>query len=149
MKKNSVGEVSSVDKLAKLRKREIVFRVLTVIVVSIILAIMLRISRISDFQTAGDFFTGAVWLQILVISAVMAVILSTLYFYSIYVRRDLKKDKKLLPVLSISILLTFALAIVFSVLINVYVAPLVLCSLLVASSNNLHYLCYFLSKQHG
>lgn len=133
MKKNSVGEVSSVDKLAKLRKREIVFRVLTVIVVSIILAIMLRISRISDFQTAGDFFTGAVWLQILVISAVMAVILSTLYFYSIYVRRDLKKDKKLLPVLSISILLTFALAIVFSVLINVYVAPLVLCSLLVAS----------------
>lgn len=133
MKEKNSAVVSPIEKAEKLRKREIVYRVLTVIVVSFILAIMLRLSRIEDFHTAKDFFTWSIWLQILVISAIMATILSTLYFYSIYVRQDLRKDKKLLPVLSVSIIITFALALAFSILINVYVAPLVLCSLLVAS----------------
>ncbi len=121
------------DDEKKARNREIMLRVVTVIVVSVILGIMLRLSRIDDFNTAGEFFTGKVWLQILVLSVVMAAILSTIYFYSIYVRRDLRHDNKVLPVLSLSIIITFALALVFSSFINIYVAPLVLCSLLVGT----------------
>ncbi len=133
MKKRISEAFAPIDKVKSLRKREIAFRVLTVIIVSFIMGIILRLSRIEDFHTAGDFFTGKIWLQILLLSAIMAAILSTLYFYSIYVRRDFRRDRKLIPVLSVSIILTFALALVFSKLINVYVAPLVLCSLLVAS----------------
>lgn len=133
MKKTNSAEAVPVDNAAKERKREIAIRVITVVGVSIALGIMLRLSRIDDFRTAADFFTGEIWLQILVLSLIIGVILSTLYSYSIYVRRDLKRDKKLLPVLSLSVILTFALALLFSVLINIYIAPLVLCSLLVAS----------------
>lgn len=133
MKKVHSEYVAPIDKDKAMRKRDILFRVLTVIVVSFLMGIILRLSRIEDFHTVKDFFTGEIWIQILVLSAIMAAILSTLYFYSIYVRRDLRRDKKLLPVLSIAIILTFALALVFSTLINVYVAPLLLSSLLVAS----------------
>ena len=121
------------DKKNEERKRDIAFRILTVIGVSLLLGIILRVSKIDDFNSAGDFFTGEIWLQILILSGLIATVLSTLYFYSIYVRRDLRKDKKLLPVLSASIIITFALSLIFSIFINVYIAPLVLASLLVAT----------------
>lgn len=121
------------DRKIENRKRDIAFRVLSVIGVSFLLGIILRVSKIDDFNKAGDFFTGDVWIQILVLSGLIAAILSTLYFYSIYVRRDLRKDKKLLPVLSLSIIITFIFSLVFSIFVNVYIAPLVLASLLVAT----------------
>ncbi|MBO5776769.1 MAG: HDIG domain-containing protein, partial [Clostridia bacterium] len=108
-------------------------RVATRVVVSFLLAIMVRASSINEFNTIKDFFTGKVWLQILIISVILAAMLSTIYFYSIYIRRDLRKDKKLVQVLTSSIVLTFVLALVFGSLINLYVAPLVLSSLLVGA----------------
>ena len=129
--KNSVKAPK--DKKIEARKRDIAFRILTVIGVSLLLGIILRLSKIDDFNSIGDFFTGEIWLQILILSVLIATVLSTLYFYSIYVRSDLRKDKKLLPVLSVSIIITFALSLIFSIFINVYIAPLVLASLLVAT----------------
>ena len=131
--KNKNSVLMPKDKRIDERKRDIAFRILTVIGVSFLLGIIIRLSKIDDFSKAGDFFTGEIWIQILVLSALIATVLSTLYFYSIYVRRDLRKDKKLLPVLSASIILTFVLSLIFSIFINVYIAPLVLASLLVAT----------------
>jgi len=115
------------------RKRDIAYRILSVIGVSFLLGIILRLSKIDDFNSVADFFTAKVWIQIVILSGLIATVLSTLYFYSIYVRRDLRRDKKLIPVLSVSIIITFALSLIFSIFISVYIAPLVLASLLVAT----------------
>ncbi len=133
MKKITSTNASSNETAKKIRNREIAIRIVTLIAVSFVLAIMLRVSRIDEFNTIKDFFVGRVWLQIFIISVILAAMLSTLYFYSIYIRRDLRKDKKLVQVLTASIVLTFALVLLFGTLINLYIAPLVLCSLLVGA----------------
>ena len=130
-KTNSVKEPK--DNQKERRNRDIAYRILSVIGVSFLLGIILRLSKIDDFNSIGDFFTGKVWMQILILSGLIATVLSTLYFYSIYVRRDLRRDKKLIPVLSVSIIITFALSLIFTIFISVYIAPLVLASLLVAT----------------
>lgn len=128
---NSVKEPK--DTQIERRKRDIAYRILSVIGVSFLLGIILRLSKIDDFNSVADFFTAKVWIQIVILSGLIATVLSTLYFYSIYVRRDLRRDKKLIPVLSVSIIITFALSLIFSIFISVYIAPLVLASLLVAT----------------
>ncbi len=128
---NSVKEPK--DTQTERRKRDIAYRILSVIGVSFLLGIILRLSKIDDFNSVADFFTAKVWIQIVILSGLIATVLSTLYFYSIYVRRDLRRDKKLIPVLSVSIIITFALSLIFSIFISVYIAPLVLASLLVAT----------------
>lgn len=128
---NSVKEPE--DTQTERRKRDIAYRILSVIGVSFLLGIILRLSKIDDFNSVADFFTAKVWIQIVILSGLIATVLSTLYFYSIYVRRDLRRDKKLIPVLSVSIIITFALSLIFSIFISVYIAPLVLASLLVAT----------------
>lgn len=138
MKKRNKEVIGIIDpSVASSKKRklkEYAKRVAIIVAVSLIMALMVRLSRLDEFETVADFFSGAVMLQILILTAIMAIVLSTLYFYTMYVRKDLDgRDKqKLIPVLSISVLVTFALAILFSSLINLYVAPLILCSLLVA-----------------
>lgn len=124
------GETSS----KKRKVKEFAERMAIIVAVSLVMALMVRLSGLGELENASDFFSGSVMLQILILTAIMAILLSTLYFYSIYVRKDLdgKERKKLVPVLSISVLITFGLAILFSRLINLYVAPLILCSLLVA-----------------
>ena len=131
--KNNNSVRAPKDNQKEKSNRNIAHRILSVIGVSFLLGIIIRLSKIDDFSSVNDFFTGKVWIQILVLSGLIATVLSTLYFYSIYVRRDLRKDKKLIPVLSVSIIITFALSLIFTIFISVYIAPLVLASLLVAT----------------
>lgn len=136
-KDSAIGVIDAETSASKEKKNkaiEVVKRVLITLGVSLLMALMVRISKTEEFVNPSDFFNGTVMLQIGILTAIMAILLSTLYFYSMYVRKDYdgKEKRKLLPVLSVSVLITFAFAILFGRLINLYVAPLILCSLLVA-----------------
>ena len=114
--------------------RLIAVQVLFMIGVSLILAMLVRLVSLDNVSGAEDIFNGKVWLQILILTVIMAIIMSTLLLYAYYVRKDADDSKhKLLPVLATSVTLTFALALVFGRLISLYSAPLTLCSLLVAA----------------
>ena len=115
--KNNNSVRAPKDNQKEKSNRNIAHRILSVIGVSFLLGIIIRLSKIDDFSSVNDFFTGKVWIQILVLSGLIVTVLSTLYFYSIYVRRDLRKDKKLIPVLSVSIIITFALSLIFTIFI--------------------------------
>ena len=110
-------------------------RVAIVIVSSIIMAVMVRFATLSDEDVANSFLRGDPFLQIVILSLINAAILSTLLTYTLYVKRDsdVSVRTKTVPVIAVSVLLTFIFSMIFGSLVSLYIVPLSLCSLLVAT----------------
>ena len=105
------------------------------VVLSVILAVVVRFATLSDDNVADAVLRGEPFLQIVVLSLIIGVIMSTLIAYTYYVKRDADRSvtAKLVPVLAVAVFITFILALVFGATVSLYVSPLALCSLLVAT----------------
>lgn len=105
------------------------------VVLSVILAVVVRFATLSDDNVADAVLRGEPFLQIVVLSLIIGVIMSTLIAYTYYVKRDADRSvtAKLVPVLAVAVFITFTLALVFGATVSLYVSPLALCSLLVAT----------------
>lgn len=110
-------------------------RVAIVIVTSIVMAVTVRFATLSEDDVANAVLRGEPLLQIIILSLINAAILSTLLTYTLYVKRDsdVSVRSKTVPVISVSVLLTFILSMIFGSLVSLYIVPLSLCSLLVAT----------------
>ena len=110
-------------------------RIAVIIVSSIIMAVMVRFATLSDEDVANSVLRGEPILQIVILSLINAAILSTLFTYTLYVKRDSDvgiRDKTV-PVIAVAVLLTFVFSMIFGSLVSLYIVPLSLCSLLVAT----------------
>ena len=110
-------------------------RVAIVIVTSIVMAVTVRFATLSEDDVANAVLRGEPLLQIIILSLINAAILSTLLTYTLYVKRDsdVGVRSKTVPVIAVSVLLTFILSMIFGSLVSLYIVPLSLCSLLVAT----------------
>ncbi len=104
------------------------------VVLSVALAVVVRFATLNDENVADAVLRGEPSLQIVVLSLIIGVIMSTLIAYTFYVKRDADRHVtgKLVPVMSVAVFITFLLALVFGTTVSLYVSPLALCSLLVA-----------------
>ena len=104
-------------------------------VLSIALAVVVRFATLSDENVADAVLRGDPVLQIVILSLIIGIILSTLIAYTFYVKRDADRSvtAKLVPVLAVAVFITFLLAFIFGTTVSLYVSPLALCSLLVAT----------------
>ncbi|MDD3946797.1 MAG: HDIG domain-containing protein [Clostridia bacterium] len=101
--------------------------------ISIILAVIIRLSRFDELGSAKEFFSGASLLQMFLVSCIMAVLFSTILVYTLFVHKGNVLSRKFLPVLAVSAAITFISGLVFGQLVNIYIVPLMLSSLLVAT----------------
>ena len=87
------------------------------VVLSVILAVVVRFATLSDDNVADAVLRGEPFLQIVVLSLIIGVIMSTLIAYTYYVKRDADRSvtAKLVPVLAVAVFITFILALVFGV----------------------------------
>lgn len=117
----------------KPNRKEIVRRAIFIAFTSLTLAFIIRLSRFEEIGTAKEFFSADSVMRILLTACIMAVLFSTILVYTAFVKRERFLNKKYLNVLAASATLTFICGMVFGQLVNVYVVPLMLSSLLVAT----------------
>lgn len=108
-------------------------RILFISLTSIILAVIIKLAKFNDLTSAKDFFAHDSVLQIFLIAFIMGVLFSTILVYTLFVRKGNLLNNKFLPVLAVSAAITFVSGVVFEQLVNIYIAPLMLSSLLVAT----------------
>lgn len=133
--KHSKYRVSLKEKL-KAQFKDVTFKSFmikgSIIVVSaLVLAILITLTK-GNYKKASDFFNKNIMLHVLNSAAILIVMLSTLYFYTKFTQKE-KDSTKNFWILSTCVNSTFLLSILFSYLINVYIAPIALVALLTAT----------------
>lgn len=130
--KSVTAKESAVDKV-KLARKTMAKRALFIALTSLTLAVIISLSRLEEIASAKEFFSADSIMRIILIACIMAILFSTILVYTIFVRKGNMLNTKFLPVLAVSAALTFISCLVFGQFVNVYVAPLMLSSLLVAT----------------
>jgi len=116
-----------------LNRKGIVRRAVFIAVTSLTLAFIIRLSRFEEIGTAAEFFSVQSMVRVFLTACIMAVLFSTILVYTAFVKRERILNRKYLNVLAASAMLTFICGLVFGQLINIYIVPLMLSSLLVAT----------------
>ncbi|MFA5449423.1 MAG: HDIG domain-containing metalloprotein [Clostridia bacterium] len=116
----------------KAEKKALGMKIAITLVSAFVLAVLIKLSDYLGGGSARDFFTPKVFTDIAIITALMLGLLATLIAYAYFTKRELFKEKKLFPIIYISLILTYFLCLVFGLLVNLYVVPLMLSGLLVA-----------------
>jgi putative nucleotidyltransferase with HDIG domain len=124
---------TSVQSGQKQNRKDIVRRTVFIALISLMLALIIRLSRFEEVGTAREFFSPDSLMRIFLTACIMAVLFSTILVYTAFVKRERVLNRKYLNVLAASATLTFICGMVFGQLVNIYVVPLMLSSLLVAT----------------
>ena len=133
MKKFFSYSASVLKEGAKTRRKIFISRVFAIAGTALLLTFMMVFARAVEFSQFNLFTEWKTYLTIIVLAILTTIIISTLFVYSMYINDDTSNANKILPIMSLAIIITYVLAIVFARLINIYVVPLTLLSLLIAS----------------
>lgn len=96
------------------------------------MAVIMRLCKIGEFQSIAEFFTLKVFLEIFIVTGIMTILLMVVYFYVIHIKKELMEQPRYLAVIAVSVLISFLLSLFFGN-VNLYIVPLTLSALLVAS----------------
>lgn len=131
--KQTKAEGSAEIKKPAYKRAVILKRALFIALTSIVLAVIIRLFGCEEITSAKDFFAADSMVEILLIACIMAVLFSTILAYTHFVRRGKPLSPKFLPVLAVSAAITFVSSLIFGRLVNIYIVPLMLSSLLIAT----------------
>ena len=133
MKKSNNYSQSVLKEDVKTRRKTFINRVIAIAGASLFLTFIMVLARAIEFSQFSLFTEWQTYLTIIVLAVLTTIIMSTLFVYSMYIKDDTSNANKILPIMTFAIVITYMLAIVFGRLINIYVVPLTLLSLLIAS----------------
>ncbi len=118
---------------ARMDKKTTIKRMLINAVILLFTSIILAVFMLLGSEYLSTFFKGESLLRLLYIAIIAFFTLSTIMMYMYYTKAQSKMNKKMMPVICLATIITYGLSIVFSATISVYVAPLLLMGLLVAT----------------
>lgn len=107
----------------------IIISALVIAILALLMQITLGQGKYSDIS---EIFDSKTILYVLNTTVILTIMLSTLYFYTRFSQKG-KDSIKILWILVICVSSTFLLSILFSILINVYIAPIALVAMLIAT----------------
>ncbi len=118
---------------ARIDKKIIIKRMLINAVILFVTSLILAVFIILGSEYVSDFFGADSLLRMLYITIIAFFTLSTIMMYSYFVKAEHRAEVKMMPVICLASIITYGVSILFSGSISVYVAPLLLMGLLVAT----------------
>lgn len=118
---------------SKENRKMLLFNLIESFATAFILAILTMLSDINNYQSAAEFFTGKVFFRIAIITVLMFIMIGTTIVYACHLRKNLAFEKKGVSVMNLGTIITFGVCLLFGELINLYVVPLMLAPILIAT----------------
>ncbi|NLT18984.1 MAG: HDIG domain-containing protein [Clostridiales bacterium] len=130
MRKNSLQKIGLEGSVPA----KIVFRrIMTILGTALVLAFFVKLSELERFNYFVKILNVESLIEFLLFALLFFVLLITLFFTTRYARHDAMSRDRMLGIVCLSLLLTYACSWAFGELINLYISPVLLASLLVAT----------------
>lgn len=120
-------------RLSAKNKKKLAVNIIVGLVTSFVLAVLVMLCDLEAYVGAADFFSPKVFIKIVIVFGIMAFMLAALFGYMFFVRKDFFTNGKLVPLVCCSLMLTYVICVLVGQYVNLYVVPLMLSALLVAT----------------
>ena len=113
---------------------KIVFRrIMTILGAALVLSFFVKLSELERFTNFVKILNVESLVEFLLFSLLFFVLLLTLFFTTRYARHDAMSRDRMLGIICLSLIATYSCSWAFGELINLYISPVLLASLLVAT----------------
>lgn len=108
-------------------------RIMIILATSLCMSVLIKLTELERFTNIASLINVRTLIEVLLFTLLFFVLLLTLFFATRFSKHDAMSRDKMLGIISISLVITFACSWVFGELINLYIAPVLLGSLLIAT----------------
>ncbi|MFI3228915.1 MAG: HDIG domain-containing protein [Bacillota bacterium] len=127
------SEIDHKEMIKKLRQKRLITNSIMAFFSGLVIALIIMLGDVTNYESIAEFFSSDRIVDMFIISIIMFITLETMMLYSYFTRGDNNVNAKLMPVLCVTSIVTYGMCVMFSALINIYVAPLLLCGLLIST----------------